>query len=86
MQFMSFSSTVGDDSCGYCLQEELKSLSDCDVLEMVNSRRLPLYKIERAVGDYERGVRLRYRQSCCVLFPLSFLLSNRYCFASIAFM
>ncbi|KAK7116442.1 3-hydroxy-3-methylglutaryl-coenzyme A reductase-like isoform X1 [Littorina saxatilis] len=38
------------------------ALTDSEVVTLVNSKHIPFYKIEKMIGDYERGVQIR-RQS-----------------------
>ena len=41
-------------------QDGAKSLTDEEVLLLVDSKHIPAYKLEKQLGDYERGVAIRY--------------------------
>jgi len=38
----------------------VSSLTDEEVLLLVDSKHIPAYKLEKQLGDYERGVAIRY--------------------------
>ena len=35
-------------------------LTDEEILQLVSSKHIPAYKLEKALADYERGVAIRY--------------------------
>jgi len=41
-------------------QDGASSLTDEEVLLLIDSKHIPAYKLEKQLGDYERGVAIRY--------------------------
>ncbi|XP_076443299.1 3-hydroxy-3-methylglutaryl-coenzyme A reductase-like isoform X2 [Babylonia areolata] len=56
-------------------EEGAAALTNTEVVSLVHSKHIPFYKIEKLVGDYERGVNIR-RQSIQKQLPSSEALKN----------
>ena len=46
-------------SCTFFLQRGPDQLSDTEILQVVAAKQIPAYKLETALGDHERGVKIR---------------------------